>query len=594
MTSYGTQVKQSNVKEVVEATGQKEYLVFFFDRQYLDALPEDTVALLDAETPTLEPKIALFDKNAQLKTLQNISSRQSLGQNCEQFLSLFAYFDSYSQALIRAASSHTELAKTIVEGQKLQSMALNVALTNLETHNINTTKSVEQFITLAEKELVRQSDLINSIHNDIGILRNIKIHPSILPLMDQAQTTFQEQGKEENITRSGEGERLVDFIDESAVDMLKSETVTFCTHSTQNIRELQNMVKHLQVCEKELQQYVASSTNLQALDASLADIQELFKKAQYLRDRIKRDLTRVYNKIADLLHVPVSSLFSSGLAQQQVNTGDAKRGLEAVAHLANIHITDYLPKLSDYENQIRQRITELTIQKRRSIQHFIENMHTISFLQNDIAEVMPTLGAAESYMQQFKDMNGENGLENARKILFAYGALMIEIVRRNEYIALLIENANLFADIFARYRDQEEERRGYFRHEVYQLLPFKLAVLDKVSPQCDITTTARDDDESFKLRKKDIIDFISLLTQAYAQSPQSTPSSPKRFINKRISSPTSITSSRRVTEHPDNKLLGLLNNMNHQLNGLRDEFLKALESSCNVLKMITIVKKVLI
>jgi hypothetical protein len=322
--------------------------------------------------------------------------------------------------LIGAVSTHTELAKTIVESQKMQSMALNVALTNLETHNVNTSKNVEQFIYLAEKELVRQTDLINSIHNDLGILRNIKIHPSILPLMDQALTTFQDKGKEENITRSGGGERLVDFIDEAAVGMLKSETVAFCNHSSQNIRDLQNMVKNLQVCEKELQQHVVSSTNLQALDASLADIQDLNKKSQYLRERIKRDLTRVYNKIADLLQVPISSLFSSTTIMPQTSSDDANRSLKRVADLAKIHITDYLPKLSEYESEIRQRITDLTISKRRSIQHFIDNMHTISFLQNDIAEVMPKLGAAENYMNQFKEINGENGLENARKILFAY------------------------------------------------------------------------------------------------------------------------------------------------------------------------------
>jgi hypothetical protein len=75
---------------------------------------------------------------------------------------------------------------------------------------------------------------------------------------------------------------------------------------------------------------------------------------------------------------------------------------------------------------------------------------------------------------------------------------------------------------------------------VHQLLPFKLAgeytkrtitivnkcvsvsdhlflVLDKVSPQCDITTTARDDDESFKLRKKDIIGKCGLCEKYYFQ-----------------------------------------------------------------------------
>lgn len=52
--------------------------MFFFDRQYLEALPEDTVALLDAETPTLEPKIGLFDgmtKKKKKKKLYRTTTR---------------------------------------------------------------------------------------------------------------------------------------------------------------------------------------------------------------------------------------------------------------------------------------------------------------------------------------------------------------------------------------------------------------------------------------------------------------------------------------------------------------------------------------
>jgi hypothetical protein len=67
MTSFGTQVKESNLKEILEAKDQDEYILFCYDRQYLDALPEEISNLLDVETPKLEPKLPSFTGKSQDK-----------------------------------------------------------------------------------------------------------------------------------------------------------------------------------------------------------------------------------------------------------------------------------------------------------------------------------------------------------------------------------------------------------------------------------------------------------------------------------------------------------------------------------------------
>ncbi|CAO3646945.1 unnamed protein product [Mucor hiemalis] len=206
---------------------------------------------------------------------------------------------------------------------------------------------------------------------------------------------------------------------------------------------------------------------------------------------------------------------------------------------------------------------------------------------------------ASDRLYQFKKTYGKNDLENVRQISFAYGALLIEIVRRKEYAKVLMKNSNLLADVLAGYRLDEEKRRDKFRREVTKLLPFQLLGFDRASPQSEITLNGMSSSELDKtvLDKNDVTEFISLLETVYFQSTPHATSSARRtssFLasstsassptHRRTSSgsPGKITGSRFTVgrnNSTDENLLAFLNTMFKQMTDMRLDFLKTIETN---------------
>lgn len=374
---------------------------------------------------------------------------------------------------MKTTLSHTILAKTLVEEQKSQSMALNVALTNLETHSSITNHGVQDFYTMAEKELDKQLALLDTADIDLNILRNIQVHPAFI--------NHTSSGTIETSTSLTRKQSLADYLDMDQLEAARSDTEELCKDLTQDIQFLRSVVVELQEYEGNLRHQIVKDHNLHTLDSMLMDIQETRDKGQFLRDKIKRDLNRIYSKIADILQVPISSLLSnltldssitststsaatttsntptasiqrtathslsshtgsidnsmniqphSSLARRNSSSPSSqdtatfpahtKKTLEAFYHLAEIHVNDYLPKLTSYESNVRQHITKLIQMKRLSIQKFLKNMTVISQLQSDIAATSPHLDSASKALSNFKDKYKSSYLETSRDMLFAY------------------------------------------------------------------------------------------------------------------------------------------------------------------------------
>ncbi|KAL0079139.1 hypothetical protein J3Q64DRAFT_1270177 [Phycomyces blakesleeanus] len=599
MTSFGTQVKEALVKDVLEATdkagspslnrsilvliqfyfmySQNEYIIFCYDRQYLGASPEDIEQLLESEMPQFEPIIPIFEASNALQTMLRSVQKPTLSQGCESYLALFAKFDAYSQALASATVKHTNMAKTIVEDQKSQRMALNVAVTNLESHNKLVYQGAQAFCSHAEKELRRQSGLLETTDVDISLLRAIQIHPFFI----------------EGIETATPKSRLIDFVDEQRIQDARHNTRTVCDHLTQEIRELRALATDLKHYENDLQYQIAKDIDLQTLDSTLSDTHAMQNKSQFIRDKIKRDLGRIYSKIADLMGIPIETLSVQPLrlppGPSTVPT-HAKKTFEAFKHLAEIHVTDYLPKLHDYEHTIREKVTDLVRIKRQAIQAFLTNINIVSQLQSEIAAVTPRLELAENELAEFKQNSRKNDLETARNVLFAYGALMIEAVRRNEYTTLLAEYANSMTSVLANYRNQEEDRREKFRREISTSLPFQIKSLSDSATQCEIPIIHLQNSKP-TVTQKDIIAFITQLGHGYA----STSKEKKRKTGTLLSilqrtsgsvlfdsTGSGIQSTSRRTIQRDvqgERLIKLLNTMNKQLEGLKPELLKSIEST---------------
>lgn len=177
------------------------------------------------------------------------------------------------------------------------------------------------------------------------------------------------------------------------------------------------------------------------------------------------------------------------------------------------------------------------------------------------------------------------------------------MVRRKEYIKILVKNSNILADVLAEYRAAEEKRRENFRRTITKSLPFQLTGFDnKASPQSEITLnkggTNQECDQDVELDKKDITEFVSLLGAVYFQpssqntmsrrpsflspssSLSSSQSSSKNGGSRRNSSLSANKSSSNKAATNDENLAKLLNAMFKQLNDMRSDFLKTIEYNC--------------
>jgi hypothetical protein len=319
-------------------------------------------------------------------------------------------------------------------------MALNVAITNLEKHRKSSEMCIKQFVSVSERELFRQQALLSSVDNDLIILKHIRVHPAIAKILEPSY-----QGKR----------RLSDFLDLGHIDMVKADTAELCEFLSFHIKVLRQEMINLASDEKEFQLGVAENRNLHDLDGTLSDIQALQLKTKYLREKTKRDLRRISEKISNLLNKPISDLFESLSLNEQPSmmestvsssssssprfessfnikspivirggsndiSSSAKRTFDAFTHLTEIHVKDYLPKMANYEETVRQKTSELVLSKRKSISTFIRNMAVVSEFQRHVGTIKPTVDEHTQYLIDFKEKYDGQDLESIRDILFGY------------------------------------------------------------------------------------------------------------------------------------------------------------------------------
>lgn len=321
---------------------------------------------------------------------------------------------------MEAINTHALLASKTVQEQKIQTMALSVALENLKSHIGSGTKSVQVFIETAKKELTRQNGLIKSLASDINILRHTSIHQSILEMLEPVN-----QSKL----------KLLDFVDVQHINSIKSESVDLYNYLKQKTYELHKVTQELANHERELLEHVAQNSNLQSLDASLSDIKSIASTAQECNEDVNKSLPKVEDTINKLKRDPISIAFSnlsintsskSALGRrdsspsQTVSLSTAKRKFDSLNHLAIYQLEDPIHKLMKYDAIVRQHASDLVASKRTSISEFFMNMSVVSDLQECIANLEKDAIDSLNRLDQFKKKYGRNDLESVRQVAFSY------------------------------------------------------------------------------------------------------------------------------------------------------------------------------
>ncbi|KAI1307675.1 oligomeric, coiled-coil, peripheral membrane protein [Mortierella claussenii] len=450
MTSEGLQLKPDMMFEAITSTDKDEYTIMVYNREVLTTDISSSILTLteQAKSEPLVPEL----NSGELQPIIIPSGLESPSVNREwgsRFQRTFEAYVSNVMAHYKAIVAHAKVCDRIMEELRVQALAVQVALTNLDAHSRSVLETFEKFNAFATREFTKQARLLQSFPKDIEALRQIKVHPALLP--------------------ADSFERYIsDFIPTDKLVLWAERCREIHEGLLQDGKDLSRSIKEVQ--EGTLAIRSNSGINLEQLEDAMADILHTLEQQNQIRERVVRDQSRVKERLAEISR-PAGFSASSSIP-------------EALVQLANVYVTDYMDSSRRADDMLRDKLGIFISAKRSQTANLITQLMHISKLQSTIASIPPSLGNLDDSLRK-RDADFSQ-LVYVQRIPIAYGALVVEIVRRREYSKLLLQKSQQLAEVMSRFRQMEQRRRDSFRSEVAKFVPVVVPGLDDVPPFCEI------------------------------------------------------------------------------------------------------------
>ena len=147
-----------------------------------------------------------------------------------------------------------------------------------------------------------------------------------------------------------------------------------------------------------------------------------------------------------------------------------------------------------------------------------------------IASVAPTISSLVNAV----NMQSEAFLQllHVHRMAPAWGATLVEIVRRREYVRIFLQKAKDMADVLNQFRAHEQKRRDTFTNEILRYIPHGLiSGLDEPPPYCEISVSNTKDSLP-NIRPEDIMAFEKMVSTIRTSQIAGDPNTASDAISK--------------------------------------------------------------
>ncbi|KAG6840471.1 hypothetical protein C0991_006497 [Blastosporella zonata] len=148
--------------------------------------------------------------------------------------------------------------------------------------------------------------------------------------------------------------------------------------------------------------------------------------------------------------------------------------------------------------------------------HCILALRQISVVNNNMVQIPPMLSVLQG---SFRGKNSFPHIQRLHNMLYAYGATVIEIVRRKEFSHFFYQRAQSILEVMAKLSASERKRRQLYRGELHGQLPFETRGMDDPVPTIDFSPSGNLD-ASYSLQREDVNGLLRVLDDLdhYAQT----------------------------------------------------------------------------
>ncbi|KAJ7185219.1 putative peripheral membrane protein [Mycena filopes] len=352
---------------------------------------------------------------------------------------------------LRTARVHKDHIGQILASLHCQHEALRIATTSLDLHVLAIVDTFESVASGSRRELEKQAGLLAGLEADLDIISRVRI-----------QTEFVSPAVRKAIESGDKPRTLGDYV--SNVKMKQVAETCSRTHEDLRARFIQT-----EQAVSQLQQGTDSVRSTIIETSLLDDGEASARRSQEIWEKISHGATILEGHVPD----------PDGVLQE----------------------------LRQHDFSLRQELQFITNVKNAYTQQCIGALRSISVLNNDMIQIPPTLANLQS---SFRGKNSFSHIQRLHNMLYAYGATVIEIVRRKEFARFFYQRAQSILEVMAKLSASERKRRQVHRGEVHGLLPFETRGMDDAVPTIDFSPSGNLD-ASYSLEREDVDGLLHVL-----------------------------------------------------------------------------------
>ncbi|KAL0576105.1 oligomeric, coiled-coil, peripheral membrane protein [Marasmius crinis-equi] len=353
---------------------------------------------------------------------------------------------------LRAANTHLDHVKHIALTLHGQTEAIRIASNGLDMHILAVLDTYESLGTGLRYELQKQASLLAGLEADLDLIAKVRVH--------------------------------TDFVSATARKAIESGE------------------KH-----RTLGDYVANDKMKQVAETCSRTHEDLQSRFHAVEQKISQ-----LRESSDMVRATVSST-----KMLEDSDGHVRRSHEIVENIANAAGALENPKadsehllqdLKLLDANLREELQLLSNLKNANTRQCMATLRHITVINNDLIHIPPELTTLQA---SFKGKNSFSHIQRLHNMIYAYGATVIEIVRRKEFSQFFYHRAQSILEVMAKLSSSERKRRQVYRSEIHGQLPFETKGMDDSVPTIDFSPVGGNHDQTYTIEREDVNGLFRVL-----------------------------------------------------------------------------------
>lgn len=393
---------------------------------------------------------------------------------------LFRLRKSWASTLLSGCSTNARQAEKFQDEQVVIERSLGVAVASLQQHVKSAEQKCFSVESWSEEWLQQQEEHVSSWETDLDGLRSIPARSDFMRFLQPATEDSRRRSQQTQVMT------LQGFVDVVGVKKAADEARSLMSEFAQKVVKMRENVGVAGRDGDELLRAVDQvNANSQASNTS--------EPAQLLEE-----IEIVANKLSsDLEHVQSLPRTAHSISQ--------------VSKMASLHTRNYIPTLNDLCSEMNELVRRAQQNKSNRADTALEHMRTLSTVESVLAELYQDIRALEvpeDASQVFQ------ALTTVSRLPSVYGNLLVESVRRREWVAKMKRDAATLQEEVATYQEEEDKRRKRWIRSVEDVV--KAEALH--SSVLGIEISLQNEGGSWPLVTRDELqDYLSTLVELFGQ-----------------------------------------------------------------------------